>query len=463
MPKLAETLGMLPSGQGVTLTPDQLARYLNIEYIKNQREADRQKIARERLNFYHDRAERVFEKDLESLFKNSRVLAWRKDLLPFSQYQNITKRIVDEQSAVYSERAIRHISSGDETYQEFQRVIRLDNRMRRLNQRVNLLNDVLVQFRVRDDVPVLDIITPDRFWAIAHPNDPTHFVGAIIEQIPQGSNIRELEPHYLVVSDTETFQLDKAGRPVSTSSREHKLGRIPLVLVHSDERDDGLLDPTTGRDLTSAHRAIVLLNVLMRKAQKSGTRMAVATGDTSGMAREQPLDEESSIEAPEGVALSTLDLRADPSNYIEAARSVIKQIASNYSIPESVFDLSYQATSGFEIKLKRSALAEVRRDQIIDYRSVERDLVDLQALVLSQAGSQYAFSSEGWGIDFGETEPPEDPMTRLLYFEKMMQMSLANVVEVYMWMNPEATVDEATEAVEFNQGLWLDPRGERFT
>jgi hypothetical protein len=456
MPKLAETLGTLPSGKVVELGQDALFRYLRDNYIKNSEEAARIAIAKQRLDFYHDRAESVFEKDLESLFKNSRVLQWRKDLLPFSQYQNITKRIVDERSAVYSEKATRTISGANEGYQDFQRVLRMDRRMRRLNQRVNLLNDVLLLFRIRDDkVAVLDIVTPDRFWAIAHPNDPTWFVGAIIEQIPRGKP-HETEPHYRVIAETDTFRLDKVGRIIPETYEEHGLGRLPLILVHSDERDDGLLDGYTGRDLTSAHRAIVLLNVLMMKAQKSGTRMAVATGDTSGMARDQPMDEEGVAEAPEGVALSSLDLRADPANYIEAARSVIKQIASNYSIPESVFDLSYQATSGFEIKLKRSALAEVRRDQILDYRNVEQELAGLQSLVLTKGNHEAAFNADGWKIDFGDTEPPEEPIARLTYWEKLQKMGLANMYEMFMWMNPEATEKDAMATVDANLDLWLE-------
>jgi hypothetical protein len=295
---------------------------------------------------------------------------------------------------------------------------------------VNLLNDVLLLFRIRDDrVAVLDIVTPDRFWAIAHPNDPTWFVGAIIEQIPRGKP-HETEPHYRVIAETDTMQLDKVGRIIPETYEEHGLGRL--------------------------HRAIVLLNVLMMKAQKSGTRMAVATGDTSGVARDQPMDEEGVQELPEGVAMSSLDLRADPANYIEAARSVIKQIASNYSIPESVFDLSYQATSGFEIKLKRSALAEVRRDQILDYRNVEQELAGLQSLVLTKGNHEAAFNADGWKIDFGDTEPPEEPIARLTYWEKLQKMGLANMYEMFMWMNPEATEKDAMATVDANLDLWLE-------
>jgi hypothetical protein len=462
MPALAKTLGTLPSGKVMELSRDGLRKYLVDNYIKNPKERERRKECAKRLDFYHDRAKDYIESDVRDLFKNDRVKQWRLDMVPFALFQNITRRIVRETSTIYSEPAQRKIRQANERYQDFQRVLRMDRRMRTVNRRTNLCNDCLVHFRIRgDDAPILDVITPDKFWAIAHPLDPTWFVGAIIETFPKGQVVTDQDPHYLVISDTEYLKLNKDGTPLVETRVEHGLGRLPVILVQKDPPEDCLLDATSGTDLTSAHRAIALLNVLMLKHQKSGTKMAYAAGDTSYMAREQPMDEEALFEAPEGVALSTLDMGSDPNNYINAARAVIKQIAANNGIPESVFDLSYQATSGFEIELKRVGLREVRRDQLVDYRPLERELVELQSTVLLASQHPLAFSTNGWAIDFGEVETPQDPIQKLQYWEKYQRMGLTNTVEMYLHDNPEATEREAIAAVRLNDEFRLE-RMQRF-
>jgi hypothetical protein len=454
MPRLAETLGTLPSGKVAELSGDNLRTYLVEHYISNDKEKARRAEAAKRLDFYRDQAADYIESDINTLFRNLRVREWRKAMIPFAQFQNITRRVVREISTVYAEPATRRINGANERYQDFQRLTRLDRRMRVVNQRTNLLNNCLIHFRIRGDgAPIIDVITPDRFWALSHPNDPTWFIGAIIEQVPRGQRVTDADPHYLVISDTEYFKLNKHGWPMGETITEHGLGQLPVVLSQRDPPEDQLLDATSGTDLTSAHRAIAILNVLMLKHQKAGTRLAYATGDTSGMARDQPMDEEALIEAPEGVALNTLDMGADPNNYVQAARAVIKQTAANYGIPESVFDLSYQATSGFEIELKRVGLREVRRDQLVDYRPLERELAELQSTVLLANRHPLAFAVKGWSIDFGEVETPQDPIQRLLYWDKYWSLGLVNRTEMYLHDNPEAREIEAEAAIARNDKL----------
>ncbi|MHC4703585.1 MAG: hypothetical protein ACYTFQ_23730 [Planctomycetota bacterium] len=456
--KLADRLGTLPSGKVLPLSDTSMRRWFEEKYIASPTETRRRKEAELRLDFYNDLATDQIEEDINQLFKNNRVREWRKELIPFAEFQNLTRRVVNEISTVYSEPATRNISNGDDKYQEFQRIAMMDRRMRRVNRMVNLCNDALVYFHVRPDdrdTPVMNTITPDQFWAVSHPNDPTWLVAVIIDQTPRGLEVKDSDPHYLVLAEEEWFKLDKNIHLIPSTYTQHDLGRIPITLIQRELREDTILDATSGRDLISAHRAIALLNVLMLKHQKSGTKMAVAQGDTSDMARGQPMDEESLLEAPDGVALSTLDMGADPDTYITAARAVIKQIAANRGIPESVFDLSYQATSGFEIELKRVGLREVRREQIVDYRQHERDQADLQSKVLASKSHGYTFSTEGWRIDFGEVETPQEPIAKLTYWDKLWEMGLANPVEMYLHQNPEATAPEALAAVERNVEMRL--------
>jgi hypothetical protein len=465
--KLAEHLAWLPSGRRTALSPDELTGYLRTRY-RNDADLERRKQAKKRLDLYKDRGRRHFAEAIDKIYNNEEVRKWRKKFLEYAEFQNVTKRIIREISTVYSEPAQRTTGAkaADETYQLFQRVVKQDRKNRAVNRYGNLLNDVLVWPTVvpRMGQPYAEqrCITPDKFVAVAHPSDPTWPVAFIIDQFPQSVLVNENDPHYLVVAEEEFLWLDKSWRLVG-SPVEHNLGRMPVLLWSREEREDCILDPTSGQDIVAAHMAVALLNAMMLKHQKAGTKIPVVSGDTSGMGRGQPMDEENFVEAPEGVVFTALDLGADPESYINATRAVIKQVAANYGIPESVFDLSYQATSGYEINLKRIGLREVRRDQIMDFRPFERELAELWSVVLTQGGHPLAFPYDlkTWSIQFGDTDAPDAPMDKLAYWEKLEELGLANRVEMYMMLNPEASEGEAKAAIEANLAMRVE-RMQRF-
>lgn len=442
-----ETLGTLPSGRVVPFSDDEVTKHLRECYLHSDAHEARQRAAQDRLDLYFDRGEAQIRAMADALFKDERVAKWRKAFIEIALFQNVTRRVVREISAVYADEATRTVRSGNKRYQELQRRLRLDRRMRRINQLANLLNDVVVWFRVKPKIgPHLEVIPPSKFWAVCHPNDPEHLVAVIVDQSPAVER-PVTEPHYLAMTEDGWFRLDKRGR-LAGGFMTWGTELAPWILHHAEEPVGALLNPDRGKDLIHAHKAVALLNVMMLKHQRSGTKQAVATGDLGDAPVGQPMDEEHILQMPEGVSMTTLDMGANPSNYIDAARAVIKQVAANYGIPESVFDLSYQATSGFEIELKRTGLREVRRDQILDYRPLERRLAEVMSQVLAASGqSEFTFSTAGWSVDFGEVETPRDPMQMLSYWEKARQMGLISTPKMLMEMHPELDSKEAAKAI----------------
>jgi len=430
---------------------DEIARrVLRDQHVANEAERIRQSKASDRIALYKDDADNLVSDLADKIFRNVKVRRWRKAFIEIALFQNITRRVVREVSAVYSEEATRRISSGQEVYDELVRSIRQDRQMRKLNRYVTLCNESLLMFDVSEysGMPNLRVLPPSQFWAIVHPYEPTMPIAFVVRQSPVVANPTPDMAHYMVIDGESHFKLNGRCEVIDGSRKPHGLSRIPAILVHRDEPDEGqVFDQSTGKDLIAAHLSLALINTMLLKQQKAGTKQAVAQGDMAEMASDQPMDEEHLLQVPDGVSVSVLDMGADPSNYIEAARFVIKQVAANWGMPESVFDLSYQATSGFEIELKRTALREVRRDQMLDYRPIEVELARLQAEVLQKARHPLAFSADGWRIDFGDVETPIDPMSKLAYWEKLRQMGLKNTLEMYMELNPEASEEDAYAAL----------------
>lgn len=456
---LNETLGTLPSGRVLALSDAEMTKYLRENY-RTDTDARRRKDMRMRLDLYRDRGRPHFTAVIDRVFDDQKVKEWRKRFVYLAEFQNVTKRIVREVSAVYSEPARRRLAgkAATEAYRQLVAEIRLDRRMRQVNRLGNLLNNVLVEPVVRMGDAHVDVTTPDKFAAVAHPNDPTLAVGYVIDQFPATKHrpIKATEPHYRVVDGQTTFFLDREWRMVEGTRQPHGLGRIPALLYSREEHEDCLLDGKSGGDVISGHLAIALLNTLMLRDQKSGTKQAYATGDLSTTAVGQPMDPEHVFQLGEGVTINTLDLGADPSVYINATRAVIKQLAANWGIPESVFDLSYQATSGYEIELKRTGLREIRRDQILDFRPFERELAVLLSDVLKAHGHAGAFEPKGWRIDFGESEIPRDPNARIQFYKAMEELDLMDRADMFQHENPEATRDEALEEIADNHIMRIE-------
>jgi hypothetical protein len=451
---LRNILGTLPSGAQRELAPDELTRYLRDAYTKNLGEENRKRKIRKRLDLYNDAGEAQVKAVIKDVFTNLKTRELREALVPYAMSQNLTRRIVNEKSTVYSELATRSVRSRNQAYQRLLADLRQDRRMRLLNRMVNLSNEVVLRPDIRNDgVPVLEIVTQDDFYAIAHPNRPTQLVGLIFDTPPRSTK-EPTAPHYLVMGEKEFFQLDQNSRMVAGSWHEHSIGRLPAILVHQEEPRTKLLNFDRGSDLVSVHLAVALLNVMLIKHQRGGTRVPYATGDTSRVPRGQPMEEETVYELGEGVQLNTLDLGANPQSYIDVAEYFISGVAANHGIPESVFKLSYTGEAGVSLEMRRINLHELRRDQIVDYRMVERELVDLQSRIFT--GTGYAFGPEGWSIDFGEVEMPQPLNERLEDWKTLEKMGLANVIEMYMHMNPEASEKEALAAVLRNEEMHLE-------
>jgi len=60
------------------------------------------------------------------------------------------------------------------------------------------------------------------------------------------------------------------------------------------------------------------------------------------------------------------------------------------------------------------------------------------------------FGTEGWQVNFGEVQPPRHPRQMLQFWAELRQMGLMNTIEMYLRLNPEATVEQAEQALIAN-------------
>jgi len=440
---IRETLGM-----GSPASWTYVGEYFRDQHIKNTDDIVRRNDAKKRDAYYEGSGDDHIKRFIEIAFQDSLTRKLRSDLISFAKHNNVLRRVSHEIASVYSEPAEREVADNDK-YRAFLDLLDIDTVMREVDQKLVIHGDVWIQYRVRKETrePVLDVVTPAMFWAVSHPSDRTQLMAIILDQTPP-SRVTRATPCYRVWTADETFQLDAECRVIVSSVEPNTLGRLPGVLasIRPATAKGQLLDECASADLVAAHEHIWFLNVLALKEQKSANKQAYLTGDTSAATFGQSADTEREVVLPEGVTVTVVDRGMDLAQFRESADHVLERAAANHGLPPSVLH-QRDSSSGAEIHLRRIPLRELRRKRIPIMRRIEKQIAEIQAAVNANDLSEYAFSTDGWSIDFGEVQQPLTEMEADQVFEKRRQLGLTSTIEETRSRNPDLKSDAEAEAV----------------
>lgn len=460
---IRETLSIMPSGvMGQILSWDQVSKHLREQY-DTQQEKLREARHRLRDELYADGGVAAMEQLLDLVFVDPAVREMRKRWVKFARFNNAIKRIINELSTVYSEPAIREVESEAETkkYKDVQERCQQAEQFVRVNRLLNLHRALLVGFRVRELAsgerePVIDIATPSIVRAVIHPNDSTQVIGWLIRVAHRNIHQSDVDrvPSWVLWTDHEKARLTESLHIIG-EPEPHGFERNPWVAVTRGPSIPGFWPGEEGEDLVAAQIAIWFANICMLKETKSATNQTVLSGDTTAMARGQAMDSEVPIEAPEGVGVSTVDMSMDVSMFGQMADHVLEHAGNNYGM--SLALLKHQGVQSAEAReIMRVPIRELRREQQIPLRGFERRFVEVQRMVLERDMPELAFSTEGWSIDFGESQTPLTERESVELYEKQKSLGLTNPVDFLLEKNPDLTEEMVIELLERNVQLSLE-------
>lgn len=443
--------------------------YLQKHYVECGAELARMAHARELDQFYEGLGDDEMKRIVDVVYRDQKNRDRRKAFIDacLDKYDNIVARIVNEAATVYSEPPRRSIKMGDLTYQLFLDELQMDDAMSELDRKLVLHDDALAWYRVRqrpdgNREPLLEIVSPASFWAICHPHDRTLLVGVIFDQrMPMA---KPEDESYRVWTHDQTFVMNGKCRIFEASIEAWPLGVMPGVLASTRKpgSKQTLLTQAPSADLLSAQKAIRLQAINLAKESVSAVRQTYITGDTSATAMGQTADTESEVFLGEGVSASAIDRGMDQEQFRDNGGYIGDAVAANHGLAPSVLR-HRDASSGAEIELRRIPIREMRKKRIPAMRRVERQLARIMSIVNSErtvtdgdgivaavAGDlpDYAFSDEGFGIDFGEVQQPMSESERDTVYETRKRLHLTDPYEEEMRRNPDIkTIDEAKKIV----------------
>jgi hypothetical protein len=438
---IRETLGM-----GSQASWTYVGEFLRDHYIKNTDHIARRAEAKKRDTYYEGGGDEYIKRLVYIAFEDALTRRLRADLVAWAKWNNVLRRVSRELATVYSEPAKRKAS--DKSYEKFLEIVNTDTVMREADRKLVIHGDIWIQYRVRKETrePVIDIVTPSMFWAVAHPNDQTQLLAIVLDQTPP--RVTRVTPCYRVWTANETFTLDQECRVIVSSAEPNEIGRLPGVLasLRPASAKGRLLDESPAADLVAAHETIWFQNVLLVKESKSANKQTYTSGDVSSAAMGQSADTERETILPEGVTVQAVDRGMDLAQFRENADHVLERAAANHGLPPSVLH-QRDASSGAEIHLRRVPIRELRRERILVMRQIERQIAAVQSAVNVNDLPEYAFEMDGWGVDFGEVQQPLTEMESDQVFEKRRQLGLTNTLEEIRHRNPDLRSDAEAEAV----------------
>lgn len=422
---------------------------LALEYLKAPHEVMRRRASERRIKLYRDNCEQVLRSELETLVANPAVRQRMQPFLRLAGSMALFKRITDEVARpVYAQHPVRKIEA--EADQEALNALATEGK---LNQKMDLAcrlteadnaSFVMPRYVPRLKRLVIDVAASGRVTVIEDPDDPTRELAVIVD-----SSVRlggKTLPCHVFWDDAETFRFLPDGMVVPLDgeiSRQHGLGRIPIVGIHKHERSGCYWDSTSGADKVDGQVAIAfLVTQLMRLHHTQGWRQLVFQGEVGEVPPEQILDPESAIVAPTGTSVTTFDLSTDPANYLKTIEQIITIVAANHGLNRE--RLNQKSTSLND----EAGLLERRAESIQVFERAEQDVFEVLKLVSQEHHDpkRRISATATMTIDFGEVAARVDRLTQLKIREEEERMGLRSRLDDIMEDQPEIRSIKDAEA-----------------
>lgn len=423
-------------------------------------EQRRQRAAFNRLQMLKDDYEDLVIQEIREMFSPDTAGVVSKFI---NTSPNPFKSVITRISRIYQDSPKRIFTGPDKQVDRMEECydqMGINTKMRKVNQYMNAMNEVVLQPVYRDGKLDLDILTPNTVSVRTNPRNPTVPVGVIInklrERIPGESRLMPPEKYYTVWTDTEHFNLrNNEIEPVpGNPNQENPYGVLPFVFLHRVEPEDCFWDETSGDDL-------------FRVTVRAGTRQTLLDYYFTWNSFKQLviITEE---EVPPGITVSPdkaihikgnaesgdssaeiLDFQIRLKELTQDTKEMISTVLDQYGVEMKSFSIQgVNEASGKSLRIRAAFLQQLWKDQSPTFRKAEQDLFELIKRIL-QVETGENFDQLEMDVEFAVPQTYDDKGEDLEHDTKLIEHDLADMVEIFMKRNPDYTnYDEARKKVK---------------
>ena len=322
--------------------------------------------------------------------------------VPVTSY-NVTKRMIDRMSRIYTLGASRTLETQNDEYQSLIRY--KDFKMKHIEKMTRLIGSIAVQVTWKEDangLHYLDYTPFYKFDIITDPENPLQPIALIYPMLLPVDDASQAPKEMYCYWDDEVKRIYDENMNI-VSEEKHNYKRLPFIFFHKDHQIDNFFC-YPAYDIMSVNEMINILFTEMNlgmRFQMFGQYVA------TGLYQDEKLQRAGSDEIivmPEGTDLSILSPTVNISEALKLARAMLELVAQNNHLQISFSETNRdRPSSGIALKIKDLERFEDYQDDLELFSHYEKELYDLERTIALANGFSLP---QKFGVDFNEPEYP---------------------------------------------------------
>ena len=367
--------------------------------------------------------------------------------VPITSY-NVTKRMIDRMSRIYTLGASRTLDEKQEEYDSLTRF--KDFKIKHIEKMTRLIGTIAVQVSWKDNGNGLQYFeyTPFyKFDVISDPDNPLEALAIIYPMLLPVEDASQAPKEMFCYWDNQVKRIYNKDMQI-VSEEPHKYGRLPFIFLHKDHQIDSFFC-YPAYDIISVNEMVNILftelNLGMR-FQMFG--QYVATGLYSDE-KIQRAGSDEIIVMPDGTDLSILSPSVNISDALKLTRAMLELVAQNNHLQISFSETNRdRPSSGIALKIKDLERFEDYQDDLELYAHYERELYDLERSIALANKFELPFN---FGVDFNEPEYPMNIPDEISWNTWLLENNMTTRAKLLQKYNKDLTGIQADAEIIANE------------
>ena len=368
--------------------------------------------------------------------------------IPLMSY-NVTKRMIDKMSRIYTLGASRTVADKQEEYDSLIRF--KDFKMKHIEKMTKLVGTIAVQVSWKDNGNGLQYFeyTPFyKFDVALNPENPLEPI-SITYPMLMPSDDSSTAPDPLYCSWTNEYKIIYDGHENEIERIPNPYGRIPFVFFHRDHQIDNFFC-YPAFDIISVNE---MINILFSELSIGSRYQLFGQYVATGLYQDETIQRAGSDEIivmPEGTDLKIISPDVNVDGGLKLARAMLELVAQNNHLNISFSETNRdRPSSGIALKIKDLEKFEDYQDDLEIFAHYERSLYDLEQTIALVNGIQLP---NDFGVDFNEPEYPMMVQDEIAWNTWLLDNNMTTRAKLMVKYNKDLTPVQAEQELKENEG-----------
>ena len=369
--------------------------------------------------------------------------------IPLMSY-NVTKRMIDKMSRIYTLGASRTLSEKNDEYQSLTRF--KDFKLKHIEKMTKLIGTMAVQVSWKENGSGLQFFeyTPFyKFDVILNPENPLEPM-ALIYPMMMPSDDSTVAPDPLYVYWDHEYKIIYDANMKELEKYENPYGVLPFVFFHRDHQIDNFFC-YPAFDIISVNE---MINILFSEMNLGMRFQMFGQYVATGLYQDEKIQRAGSDEIivmPEGTDLSIVSPSVNVGDALKLARAMLELVAQNNHLNISFSENNKdRPSSGIALKIKDLEKFEDYQDDLEIFAHHERSLYDLEHTIALVNGFNLPYS---FGVDFNEPEYPMMVQDEIAWNTWLIENNMTTRAKLLQKYNKDLNDYQAQAELKENEKL----------